>query len=195
MSYICNAGCSDDSITGYSTVCDVVSNLRKGGIARFILLDCDVVVDDVTDVSEWNLLGTSKYSYSPEGLGEFVADETTTEQITCAPEFVVDRTSGIDFVVKQFDNVTFEDFRWQDELINRGSNKQLLFVGCDGLLYYRRNWTPGEQPGFGQLTVNAGRTGAAGSVQALNIELRWKSLGENYTATPLTAALSAAIFK
>ena len=142
MSYICNPGCSDSQITGYSTVCDTISNLREGGIDRFILLDCDVTLTDVTDASEWAAIGTSKDSYSPSGIGEFVADETTTEQITCGPEFVTDRTSGFDFQIKQFDNVTFADFQYQDDLINKGGNKQLMWVGCPVLSVIQQTITP-----------------------------------------------------
>lgn len=195
MSFICNPACDDTQIPIYQVDCILQNNLRKGGIGRFILLNCGVTIDDITDESEWQALGTSKYTYSPEGIGAYVASEDTSERVTCAPEVVIQRISGFDFQIKQFDNTTFEDFAWQAALQGNGRNKQLLYVTCEGLLMYRANWTPGEQPGFGNITVTADRTGDVGSVESLNVQVRWDSTTEPYKGFRLSAALSSAIFK
>ncbi len=195
MSFVCNPACNDEQIPIYAVDCILQNNLRKGGIARFILIDCPETIDDVTDASEWAALGVSKYTYSPEGIGAYVASEDTTERVTCAPEVVTQRISGFDFQIKQFDNTTFEDFEWQAALTGNGRNKQLLWVTCEGLLMYRKNWTPGEQPGFGNITITADRTGDVGSVETLNVGVRYDATTEPYTGFKLTAALSAAIFK
>lgn len=195
MASLCSPLCGDDTIRSYCNPCDRQSSLREGGFNRLIFLDCDVTFTDVSDETEWEALVTAgKVVVLPELIGNTVDDETTTLRISaCRPEEEITRISGVDFALRLFDNVTYTDFDLEYDLKNKLAAKTAMFIDCNGLLYYRYDWLPGENPGFGKLTAIVNRQSVVGEVQVLNTNLRWNSFRSGYKAIELTTALEAAI--
>lgn len=192
---LCSPGCNDAPITRYDSECEATQNIRKGGLATFIALDCDVTFTDVTDASEWALLGESKYFVAPTSAGTWAEPEQTTETIDCAPDAVVDEVSSANFPIKKFDNTTFKDFDMEFDLKNKLSNKTILIVDCNDILYYNRAWVTGENPGFGGVTAQVFRQSERGSSQVLNVNLSYNTFGTGYKAIKLTQSLKTAIFR
>jgi hypothetical protein len=195
MASICSPGCADAPITKYDPNCDILTSVRKGGLQAFILLDCDVELEDVTSVSEWNEISESLIFTSPTGLGQFTEPETTAEAVDCSPDKIVDEISGATFQIKKFDNETFLDFDMEHDLKTVGENKTVMFVDCNDILYYNRDWSVGtDNPGFAGLSLNVYRTSERGSLQVLNVNFTYNSFQTGFKAIKLTPELKAVFF-
>lgn len=196
MPEICNPACADDQITMYPIGCDRLSQTRKGGSERFILLDCDVTFEDITSTAEWTALQSSqRYIYSPPGEGTLPQPETTKDRITaCSPDEVIDEVSGYNWFTKLFDNNNYCDFEFENDVKSSYASKTLLWYGCDGLLYYSRNWTTGTNPGFGGLAVEVYRGSEPKTLQQLFINFKFNTFQNGVTAFAPTQALLDIIF-
>ena len=192
---ICNPACLGTGITTIELDCNAQKNIRKGGVSHIVLLACDAVVTDITDPVEWAALVTAgKVVVSPSGIGTYVKPETKKEKIAnCLPEVDIDEISGLDFVIKQFDNTTYTDFDFEFDLKNKISQYNLLWFGCDGLLYHRYNYVSGENAGFEDLSVSTYRESEDGSAQKLTAELRFNTFQVGVKGILLTSALKTAI--
>lgn len=195
MAGFCSPGCEDAPITKYDPQCNVTGSFRKGGLATFIALDCDVVFSDVSSVSEWAALSASKFYVAPTGIGEFTEPEATTDAVDCSPDMTVDEISGANFQIKKFDNEEFKDFQTEYDLKSQLPNKTVLFVDCNDLVYYDITWTTDSNPGFGGIAANVFRTSVRGSLQALNVNITFNSFQKGYNVFKLTPELKAAIFR
>lgn len=195
MAGICSPGCSDAPIRRYNAQCNVLGSTRKGGLATFIVLDCDVEFENPASASEWEALGESKFFVAPTGVGTWTEPEVQTETIDCSPDMPTDETSGANFVIKKFDNENFVDFDMEYDLKSFLPNKTVLFVDCNDILYYNRTFTPGSNPGFGGLTASVYRTSERGSSQALNVNITYNSFQTGMKAIKLTPELKEAIFR
>lgn len=193
---ICKPSCNTVAITPYTTSCDRRLSTRRGGISQFALLDCDLTFVDITDEEEWEAGKTAgQIVLSPEGFGSLVEPTETAEKLTaCSPEETIDEISGIDFSTKLFDNVGYTDFDFENQVKNGYSSRTLVWFGCDGLMYYDRNWVTGTNPGFSDLSIRTYRTSEADALQQLFINSRFNTYATGLKAIPLTTALKEAIF-
>lgn len=191
----CSPTCLGDPIVTYPLACNAQDNVRKGGISNFILLSCDSVITDITDDAEWAALKTAgKLIVSPAGAGVLVKPETKKEKIAaCLPEVDIDEISGLDFVIKQFDNATYNDFDFEFDLKNKIGQYQIMWFGCDGLLYYRYNYASGENPAFADVAASVYRESEDGSVQKLTSEMRFNTYKVGVKGIVLTSTLKTAI--
>lgn len=191
---ICNPNCDDGAIKSYVPDCSVSKTIRKGGLSRFILLDCDVVFDDISSESEWESLNESQYSVSPSGIGSWGEPDVTEGPINCGPDQVTDETQTATFVFRQFDNESFGDLDYEFDLKTKGSSKTVIFIDCEGRVYYNRNWQTGENPGFGELSVRAFRQSERGDQQTLNVTIQYNVYNTGFKVFELTDDLKEAIF-
>ncbi len=196
MAEICNPGCNDSQIRTYAIPCARQTSTRKGGFDRFVLLDCDVNMTDFTDITEWQALqAAQRYIYSPPGFGKMIKPETKKEQLSaCAPEEVIDEISGVEWSTKLFDNTSYCDFNFEYDVKNLYGSKNLIWLGCDGLLYTRYNWVSGENPGYGGLSADVWREGDAGALQSLHIDIKFNTYQIGTLGTPIDQALIDVIF-
>lgn len=193
MAIICNPACDAGAITRYETGCDAQKEIRKGGISRFILIDCGLDWTDISSASEW-ATNASDYYVSPEGLGEIQDGDIETEEIGCDVEVQFAETGNVNFILKRFDNESFKDFDLEYDLKNKAQNKTLVLVGCDGLLYFNYNWETGEEIGLGIRGITVNRSSQNGQLQSLNVDFRVALDGSGWRAIKLTDALKNAIF-
>lgn len=192
---ICSPGCVDAPITKYNAQCDILSSTRKGGLQTFGLLDCSVILEDISSASEWNSISESKIFVAPTGIGTLTEPETTSEPIDCSPDATTGEISGAQFQIKKFDNTTFKDFDMEFDLKTVGQNKTLILFDCNDLMYYSRNWTPGDNPGFAGIVTNVFRTTERGSLQTLNVNFTYDSFQNGFKVLKLTPELKAVFFK
>lgn len=186
--------CNTDDITTYPIPCNLITSSRKSGILQPFLLKCDKTITDLTDDVEWAALKASgDIIVFPQGSGNLITPETTTEQlVACSPEVVIDEIGGFDFATKLFDNDTYLDFQFEYDLKNLYNSYTIMWLGCDGILYYDYNWTPGTNPGFSNFVPTVFRSGE--TVQALNINVRFKTYGTNLKGFKPNTAVMNAIF-
>lgn len=192
---ICNPACTEEQIRCYPVNCKRVKSMRKGGFYRFGLLDCDVEIDDITDVTEWEaVIAAGKWTISPEGLGALPKPESSKEIIVAGvPEETVDEVSSFTFMTKLFDNDNYLDFDFQYDVKEQAAYKTLVLFGCDGLLYYDRLWVAGANPGIGGLSVEVWRESENQSSQALHIDFTFNTFNSGFKAFPLTKELLDAL--
>ena len=192
---ICNPTCLGTGITGIALDCNAQKNIRKGGIPHLVLLACDSILIDITDDAEWAALkAAGKVIVTPAGSGTLVKPETKKEKIAaCLPEVDIDEISGIDFVLKQFDNTTYTDFDFENDIKNKSSQYQLMYFGCDGILYYRFSHVSGENPGFEDISISTYRESEDGAAQKLTLEVRYNTFQVGVKGIKLTSAIKTAI--
>ena len=191
----CNPACNTTQITTYPIPCRLQDATRQGGFERFILLDCDQVFVDLTDDAEWQTLADNdKLIVSPPGFGTIIKPETTKEKLTaCSPEQVIDEISGFDWMTKLFDNSSYLDFDFEDDLKNLTGSKTIMWIGCDGLLYYSNQWATGENPGFGGIAIDVYRVSEPAKLQELHADVRFNTYKKGIKAIPLTDAVLAVL--
>ena len=195
MSTICNPLCGESEIRTYCTPCDRIQATRKGAINQLILFDCETAFEDITDAEEWAAkIAAGEVTLIPEGVGELVEPEQTTERISaCRSEEVNSEISGLNYQLKLFDNVTYTDFDLEFDLKNKIAAKTLAFIDCNGLLYIDYTYTSGDNPGFSDLTSNVFRNFPTDGLQFLQINIRFNSFRTGYRGVPLTPAIQAVI--
>lgn len=188
--------CTTDDITSYPIPCRKKDAIRRGGISTLLMLKCNETIADLTDDTEWTALKTAgKLIVSPKGFGELVKPTTTKEQIDgCSPEVVVDEISGITYNTKLLDNVDYLDFDFENDVKNLYDSYTLMWIGCDGLLYYRRGWVTGENPGIYGWVPEVYRTSVNKSSQALNIDATFNTYNESYRGVELPQDVIDAIY-
>jgi hypothetical protein len=195
MASIC-VPCSTDNITTYPIPCKKIEATRKGGIQSLLMLKCDETITDLTDDTEWTALKTAnKLIVTPLGMGDLIEPETQDEQLdSCSPAVVIDETMGINFNTKLFDNTTYLDFQTEFDIKNLYSSYTLLFIGCDGLLYYNRDWVSGDNPGFYNWSPKVSRISAPNALQILNINVKFKTFGTGLKGIQLPQDVLDAIY-
>lgn len=196
MSTICNPACTEDEqISTYAVPCDRLAALRKGGAEIFILIDCDVNFTDITDEAEWlTAREACQLIYSPEGFAEYAKPETTKAQISaCKEEEVIKEISKLSWHTMLFDNTTFLDFDFEKDLKGKARNKKLVWIGCDGLMYYNDDWSTGEPLGF-DIVVDAWRESLPNENQKLFAEFTFETTKAGIKGFPVTQAILDAIY-
>ena len=177
MAEICNPSCNNSQIRTYPIPCSMTESTRKGGFERFILLDCDAVITSLVDANEWQtLINNNRLVVSPKGFGKLINPDLKKELLSaCSPEQVIDEIAGFEWFTKLFDNVTYFDFDFENDVKSSYSSKNVLWIGCDGLLYFNYKWTAGTNPGFGNISAEVSRTSEAGNLQQLNINVKFNN--------------------
>ena len=195
MSNLCTPACNDEQIRTYPIPCKTTEATLKGGGEVFILLDCDVEMVSVADAVEWTALKTAeKFIVSPKRFVKLPKPETKREKLSaCGSEQTVDETMSMEFYTQYFDTTTFTHFDMMEDMKNLVGSKTLLWIGCDGNLYYRYYYATGENPGFGGLSSEVFLESEVDNLQKLNINFKWNSYQEGIKAIPLTPALITAI--
>jgi hypothetical protein len=194
---VCNPTCNTgDQIRTYPIPCNLQEATRKGGFESFILIDCDAVMYSLTDATEWaTLVAADQIIVSPKGFGTLIQPDNTLEKLSaCSPESVIDTIAGFDWNTKLFDNTTYVDFDFEYDLKNKAQNKTVLWLGCDGLLYFDYNWATGENPGFANISVNVYRVSEPDQLQTLNVEARFNTYGTNLKGIALTPSVLSVLF-
>lgn len=195
MAAICNPSCDEQEIRSYCTPCDRITATRKGAINQIGLFKCESSFTDVTDADEWvTLIESGGVILIPEGVGEIVEPDQTTDRISaCKGEEVTGEISGLNFQLKLFDNDAYTDFDLEYDLKNKIGNYTLFFIDCNGLLYINYNWTTGENAGFGNLSSTVTRQFPTDGLQLLQINFRFDTYKSGYRGIPLTPAIATAL--
>lgn len=191
MSELCNPSCNNEQVRTYPVPCKRIEAMRKGGFEVFIALDCDSTLDDILDEDAWTALkNADKFICSPPGFGELDKPELKTEQTSaCGPEEVSDEISGWTWMTKLFDNDNYLDFDMENDLKESYKNKNWLWIGCDGLLYYNYKWAPGENPGFGDGAAQVYRVSKVGAKQELHVDLKFNTFQKGVKGVPIPKTL------
>lgn len=192
---LCSPLCGDADVRVYCTPCDRQAALRKGAINYIGLLDCDTTFDDITDATEWETyLSEGKIKLLPELVGELGEPETETARISaCRDEEITDETTTLTAQIFLFDNSTFTDFDMEYDLKNKVAAKTLFFVDCNNILYYRYNWIPGYNPGFGNLTTTVSRQFPTDGLQSINVGITFNTFRTGYKGFSMSPELSTII--
>lgn len=192
---VCNPACAEDQIITYCEPCDLQSALRKAGIEKISLIDCDATIDDLTDEAEWEALkAANKIVPLPLGRGTLNRPTVEKQEVSpCTPELPVSEETVIEFVTRLFDNTTYKDFDLENDVKNKILSKTLVYSDCNGILYYQRNWVTGTNPGHPNVSAEVWRA-EDGKIQTLNFEFTINTFKNGFKGLPMTAAIKEAIF-
>jgi len=124
---------------------------RPGGISHLVFIDCSSTLTDYTDVSELETLETGgDLVVTKAGLGsKDAASITTTKLYSCLPEVITGKEHTINFSTYVVDTATQADFDFFQELEENHQGMQVVYFGCDGLVYGADTMSDsGGKPGF-----------------------------------------------
>lgn len=188
MSEICNPSCNTEQVRTYPVPCKRITAMRKGGFEIFIALDCDATLDDILDEEAWQTLkDDGKFICSPPGFGELDKPDQKMEKVSAdGPEEVSDEISGFAWYTKLFDNDNYLDFDFENDLKESYRNKNWMWVGCDGLIYYNYKWTPGTNPGFGSSSAIIYRPSKVDTKQELHVDVKFNTFQKGIKGVPIT---------
>ena len=193
---ICNPSCNGTQIRSYPIPCNTVSSTRKGGFERFMFIDCDVVMSNVTSPAEWQaLIDDDRIIISPPGFGKLSKPELKKEKLkACSPEQTIDEITGFEYETKLFDNVTQYDFDFENDVKEKHTNKNVVWIGCDGLLYYNYKWVAGTNPGFSGIAAEVYRDSEVDSLQKLHIDVKFNTYQKGLKGIPLPQTVLDVLF-
>lgn len=196
MADICNPSCNGTQIRTYPIPCNRVSSTRKGGFERFILIDCDVNITSLTASAEWKaLIDVERIIVSPPGFGKLIKPDIKKEQLSaCSPEETIDEIAGFEWETKLFDNTTYFDFDFENDVKEKYASKNVVWLGCDGLLYHNYKWTAGSNPGFGGIAAEVYRDSETGSLQKLHIDVKFNNYQKGLKGILLPQSVMSVIF-
>lgn len=193
MAVACNPSCGTVNIATWTQSCDLSSMLLKGGIQQLIFLDCDATLTDITDDEEWaGLVTATKLQLSPKGVAVFAASEKEETEIYCDVSIVTKVTKPIEFMSKLLDPTTGKHYDFVVDINKAALNKTVLFVDCNGRMYYRYNWATTENPGFSLNKAFADHIEENKWMQ-VKVDLELDLSKDNYKSIVLTPALKTAI--
>lgn len=195
---ICNP-CATGFPTEYLSQlnCNNTKNTRKSGIDALAFLKCDQTIDVLTDAAEWTAIKATAGNLvrTPSGFGSYGKPNQKKEKLTgCSPEVVTDETQTITFNTKLFDNTTYSDYDFLCDLKGTFSNYNLLWIGCDGLLYYSNEWTTGENPGFDNIALSVWEENPEDGLKEMKFEIDFKLNNRCMKGIAITDALKKVIF-
>ena len=185
--------------TEYNTLlnCNNTKNTRKSGIDQMAFIKCDQTIDVLTDEAEWTALKATAGNLvrTPSGFGSYSKPNQKKEKLTgCAPEVVTDETLSLNFSTKLFDNDTFTDFDFLCDLKGSYSNYTLVWIGCDGLLYYSSEWATGENPRFDNLSLAVWEENPEDALKEMKFEVEFKLNARCLKGVKKTDSLKKIIF-
>jgi hypothetical protein len=192
---LCSPLCGDEDVRVYCTPCDRQQSLRKGAINYIGLIDCATTFNDISSAQEWaTKLANGNIKLLPELVGELGEPETTTNRLSaCRAEEITDEVTSLTAQIFLFDNAAFTDFDMEYDLKNKIASKTMFFVDCNNILYYRYDWAPGQNPGFGNLVSTVSRQFPTDGLQSLNLSIKFNTFRTGFKGIQMSAALASVI--
>lgn len=176
--------------------CKNQSNTRQAGIQQLAFIKCDEVLSAITNSTEWDTLKTTPGAVirTPSGLGSWGKPNTSQVKIGCKEEVVTEKTLVITFKTFKYDNDTFADADFMCKLNDGFSGYKIIWLGCDGHLYYSNAWTTGDNPGLTISLLNSWDDNPENGLMSKNFEITLNMIDVCYTLIAPSAALVTAIF-
>ena len=171
-------------------------NTRQAGIQQLAFIKCSQTVTSLTSSSEWDTIrGTAgALIRTPTGLGSFGKPNTTSAKIGCKEEVVTEKTLTLNFKTFKYDNDTLTDADFMCQLNDSFSGYYLIWLGCDGNIYYCNAYTSGENPGFPITLLTSFDDNPENGLMSKNFEIVIDMIDNCYSIISPSAALVAAIF-
>jgi hypothetical protein len=172
-------------------------NTRQAGIAQLAFIKCSTNVTSLTSASDWDTIrGTAgALIRTPNGLGSFGKPNTTDAQIGCKERIITEKTLTLTFKTYKYDNATFTDADFMCQLNDSFNAYNLIWLGCDGNLYYSNAYTSGTNPGFEMDLLTSWDDNPENGLMAKNFEITIDMIETCYAIIAPSAALVAAIFE
>ena len=172
-------------------------NTRQAGVAQLAFIKCDQNVTSLTSASEWDTIrGTAgALIRTPNGLGSFGKPNTTDAQIGCKERVITEKTRTLTFKTYKYDNETFTDADFMCQLNDSFNAYHLIWLGCDGNLYFTNAYTSGTNPGFAMDLLTSWDDNPENGLMSKNFEITIDMIETCYSIIKPSAALIAAIFQ
>ena len=172
-------------------------NTRQAGVAQLAFIKCDQIVTSLTSASEWDTIrGTAgALIRTPNGLGSFGKPNTTDAQIGCKERVITEKTLTLTFKTYKYDNETFTDADFMCQLNVSFHAYRLIWLGCDGNLYFTNAYTSGTNPGFAMDLLTSWDDNPENGLMSKNFEITIDMIETCYSIIKPSAALIAAIFQ
>ena len=172
-------------------------NTRQAGVAQLAFIKCDQIVTSLTSASEWDTIrGTAgALIRTPNGLGSFGKPNTTDAQIGCKERVITEKTLTLTFKTYKYDNETFTDADFMCQLNDSFNAYRLIWLGCDGNLYFTNAYTSGTNPGFAMDLLTSWDDNPENGLMSKNFEITIDIIETCYSIIKPSAALIAAIFQ
>ena len=172
-------------------------NTRQAGVAQLAFIKCDQNVTSLTSASEWDTIrGTAgALIRTPNGLGSFGKPNTTDAQIGCKERVITEKTLTLTFKTYKYDNETFTDADFMCQLNDSFNAYRLIWLGCDGNLYFTNAYTSGTNPGFAMDLLTSWDDNPENGLMSKNFEITIDMIETCYSIIKPSAALIAAIFQ
>jgi len=191
--------CSTEFPSEYLSLlnCKNQLNTRQAGVAQLAFIKCDQIVTSLTSASEWDTIrGTAgALIRTPNGLGSFGKPNTTDAQIGCKERVITEKTLTLTFKTYKYDNETFTDADFMCQLNDSFNAYRLIWLGCDGNLYFTNAYTSGTNPGFAMDLLTSWDDNPENGLMSKNFEITIDIIETCYSIIKPSAALIAAIFQ
>jgi len=172
-------------------------NTRQAGIAQLAFVKCSQTVTSLTDATEWDTIrGTAgALIRTPNGLGSWGKPNTTDAQIGCKERIITEKTLTLTFKTYKYDNDTFADADFMCQLNDSFGAYNLIWLGCDGNLYYSNAYTTGTNPGFPMELLTSWDDNPENGLMSKNFEITIDMIETCYAIIAPSSALVTAIFE
>lgn len=176
--------------------CKQQLNTRQSGIQQLAFIKCSTVVTSLTSASEWDTIrGTAgALIRTPTGLGSFGKPNTTTATIACKEQVVTEKNLVLTFKTYKYDNETFTDADFMCQLNDSFAGYHLIWLGCDGNIYYSNDYSTGTNPGFVMTLLESYDDNPESGLMSKTFEITIDMIDTCYKLLSPSAALVAAIF-
>ena len=176
--------------------CKNQANTRQAGIQQLAFIKCDQVVSVLATPSVWDTLKETAGALirSPSGKGSFGKPNTSTVKIGCKEEVVTEKTLVLTFKTYKYDNETFTDAAFMCNLNDGFSGYRLIWLGCDGNLYYSSAYEAGTNPGFVMTLLDSYDDNPEDGLMSKVFEITIDMVGLCYGIIQPSTALVTAIF-
>lgn len=176
--------------------CKNQSNTRQSGIQQLAFIKCDQTLADIATAANWDTLKLTPGALirTPSGLGSFGKPNTTSVKIGCKEQVVTEKTLVLTFKTYKYDNDTFTDAHFMCNLNESFSGYNLIWLGCDGNLYYSNQYEANTNPGFDITLLDSYDDNPEDGLQSKVFEITIDMIGICYSIIKPSKALITAIF-
>lgn len=176
--------------------CKQQLNTRQSGIQQLAFIDCSINVTSLTSASEWDTIrGTAgALIRTPTGLGSWGKPNTTNVPIGCKEQVTTEKNLVLTFKTYKYDNATFSDADFMCQLNDSFSNYRLIWLGCDGNIYYTNAYVSGTNPGFDITLLESWDDNPENGLMSKNFEITIDMISVCYSIIEPSTALKNAIF-
>jgi len=171
-------------------------NTRQAGIQQLAFIKCSQTVTSLTSSSEWDTIrGTAgALIRTPSGLGSFGKPNTSNVKIGCKEQVITEKTLVLTFKTFKYDNDTFADADFMCQLNDSFNAYRLIWLGCDGNLYYSNAYTTGTNPGLEISLLESWDDNPEDGLMSKNFEITLDMIDVCYAIIAPSQALIDAIF-